>query len=81
MPSFPNAAYYLLEEEGAPLSASEITKIARKRGLIVTEGKTPSQTMHASLYLENKRRLARGEVLRFKRYKNDVWGLRIWDDA
>lgn len=81
MPSFTNAAYSLLEEEGKPLSAREISKRALNRGLIVTEGKTPHQTMWTSLYLENKRRLARGEVPRFKQYKNRLWGLRNWGDA
>lgn len=81
MLSFTNAAYSLLEEEGAPLSALKITKRALNRGLIVTEGKTPHQTMWASLYLENKRRLTRGEVPRFKQCKNNTWGLSKWDDA
>ena len=76
MTSFTNAAYGILKEEGVPLSAREITKRALNRGLIVTKGKTPYQTMQSSLYLENKRRLARGEIPRFKKYENNVWGLR-----
>lgn len=78
MPSFTSAAYSLLEEQGKPLSTHEITKRALARRLIVTRGKTPNNTMASSLYLENKRRLERGEQPRFKRYQNNLWGLTKW---
>jgi hypothetical protein len=39
MPSFTNAAYSILKEQGKPLSALEITDRALKRGLIATKGK------------------------------------------
>jgi len=79
MPSLTDAAYSILEEQGKPLKASEITKIALKRGLIVTKGKTPYKTMSSSAYLENKRRLAHGEPPRFKQYEKNIWGLSKWD--
>lgn len=46
---FLDAAYKVLSAAGRPLTAREITLIAREQGLIVSTGKTPWQTMKARL--------------------------------
>jgi hypothetical protein len=42
---FLEAARRILSEEENALSASEITRRATEKGLLVSKGKTPSQTM------------------------------------
>jgi hypothetical protein len=49
---FKEAAKQILRESDRPLSAADIIRIGLDRGLITTEGKTPSATMGALLYLD-----------------------------
>jgi len=79
MSSFTKAAYKILKDEGKPLTAEEIFHRAVDKGLLTTRGKTPYATMWASLYLENIRKMKRGERLRFRQYKDKIWGLAEWD--
>src|SRR5690348_1019614 len=48
--SFLEAAETVLRSAKKPLTASEITEIALRRGLLQTRGKTPAATMSAALY-------------------------------
>lgn len=52
--SFKDAAKQILKEASRPLSAAEITKLAMERDLLATEGKTPSATMAAQIYMDIK---------------------------
>lgn len=45
--SFREVARTVLSESDSPLTAAEITKIARQTGLLDTEGRTPGKTMYA----------------------------------
>jgi hypothetical protein len=47
--SFMDAAFSVLNAIGAPLHSDEITRIAKRAGVLITKGKTPQQTMHAQL--------------------------------
>ena len=62
MKSFKDAAYQILVEAGKSLHSKEITKIALKRGLLETAGKTPENTMNAQLVINSK-----GALSRFKK--------------
>lgn len=55
MKAFKKAAIKVLQEEGKPLHAKEITKLAIKRGYLVTEGKTPEATMNALLVVDTNK--------------------------
>jgi restriction system protein len=66
MASFTEAAYTILKAEGKPLTSQEITKRALEQKLIISQGKTPERTMWSSMFLENKRRLKRNQLPRFK---------------
>ncbi len=46
------AAVLVLGHEKRPLSIEQITTVAIQRGLLITPGKTPAQSMKAALYLE-----------------------------
>ena len=48
--SFSNAAYEVLKTERKPLSPKQVIELAIKKGLIVTEGKTPRSSMAARLW-------------------------------
>jgi hypothetical protein len=52
--SFKDAAKKILQSEGRPLSASEITELALEKNLIDTDGQTPSATMAAQIYMDLK---------------------------
>lgn len=64
MKSFKDIAYEILKEAGKPLHYREITDIAIKKGLLVTEGKTPWATMNAQLAMNIKNK---GEESKFAR--------------
>src|SRR4030042_6982616 len=49
MNSFKDVAFQILKENGKPLHSREITKIALRKGLLKTRGKTPWATMNAVL--------------------------------
>jgi hypothetical protein len=72
------AAYKILKEEKKPLHSSEIIKLAIKKGLIETKGKTPESTLNVDIYLENKRRLARKDTCRFKKVGPAIFALTEW---
>jgi hypothetical protein len=50
MPSFLDAAYQVLQDMDRPMSAQDITQQALEQGLLVTKGKTPTDTMAACIY-------------------------------
>jgi restriction system protein len=49
---FKDAAYEVLKEAGKPLHYNEITELAKKKGILDTEGQTPHATMGALLYTD-----------------------------
>ncbi len=52
MSTFKGIAYEILKEAGTPLHSTEITKIALKKGWLITAGKTPEATMNAQLVVD-----------------------------
>jgi hypothetical protein len=72
MNSFKEIAYQVLSEAGKPLHSKEITKIALKRGLLKTSGKTPETTMNAQLIVDTNRK---GELSRFKKVGPSVFAI------
>jgi hypothetical protein len=48
--TFLDAALTVLREQGAPMTTREITAKAIERGFIEPTGKTPANTMSATLY-------------------------------
>lgn len=64
-----------MKEKGTSLSAEEITKIALKKNLIETSGKTPAATMGARIYIDIKRN---GDNSLFVKVKRGKFGLREW---
>jgi hypothetical protein len=76
------AAEQVLRHSRRPLTATEITAIALKRGLLHTKGRTPAASMRAALYaapegspIERKfepgrKRAARGSVRWFYQAKS-----------
>ena len=48
--TFIEAAEQVLRASQRPLSATEITELAMRRGLLQTKGQTPAATMRAALY-------------------------------
>lgn len=59
------AAYKILKKYKKPMTYKEIISIALSKKMIMTKGKTPEQTLRVDILLENKRRLNRGDKLRF----------------
>ena len=78
MMSKTEAAYAILQRRGRPMTAREIVGIAVAEGMIETKGKTPHQTLHVDLYLENKRRESTNRPKRFERQERGYWGLVEW---
>ena len=74
--SFVKAAYKILKLAQEPLTTEEIVSRAINKDLIKTHGKTPVDTMWASLYNENKRREKRGQKTRFTQHPNRIWELK-----
>jgi len=72
------AAYKILKACKNPLHVKDIIKIALKKNMINTKGKTPHATLRADMYLENKRRKKRGKQCRFYQIGLGVWGLTEW---
>lgn len=73
---FLRAAYTVLLETGAPLTAQEIVEVARRRELLSTIGKTPAQTMKSKLSTDI---LQRGQQSLFMRSGKGSFALRQWD--
>lgn len=75
MGHFLNVAYKVLMEEGEPLSYKEITNIGKEKGWLITEGKTPAESMRARL---SENILHKKEKSLFMRTSTGMFGLRIW---
>src|ERR1700722_184766 len=73
---FLNTAYQVLKEQGRPLTAQEITAAALGRGLLVSNGLTPSQTMKAKLSVDI---LKKGQRSLFMRSERGTFALREWN--
>ena len=75
--TFLDCAQRVLEEFGGdqPLHYKDITETARKRGLLVTAGKTPENTMYAQIIPAIKRQQARGEPPRFVQHGRGYFSL------
>ena len=78
--SFTDAAEQILLQSLSrePLHYSIITELALDRGLIRTEGRTPSATMYSVILSEIRRRDARGESPRFVQHGRGLVGLASW---
>jgi predicted NUDIX family phosphoesterase len=76
--SFLEIAEYLLREAGRPMTAREIVSVALRRGLLVTNGQTPWQTMKSKLATDI---LSHGERSRFKRSNQALFTLREFDNS
>ncbi|MDR0337665.1 MAG: winged helix-turn-helix domain-containing protein [Planctomycetaceae bacterium] len=57
-----DAAYKVLQEEGRPMRAKEITQLAQERGYCELRGRTPDATISAAIDTEMKRK---GNASRF----------------
>ena len=61
---FKDAAYEVLKETGKALHYNEITDLAKRKGILHTDGQTPHATMGALLYtdtLKENSRFRRGD--------------------
>ena len=78
--SFSDAAEQVLSESHnrEPLHYAVITEQALERGLIHTEGRTPSATMYSQILTEIRRRETRGESPRFVQHGRGMVGLAVW---
>ncbi|MES0489589.1 MAG: winged helix-turn-helix domain-containing protein [Leptospirales bacterium] len=52
--TFKDAAKYILEENNRAMHTNEITELALEKGILITDGQTPSATMGAQLYQDTK---------------------------
>lgn len=73
---FLRAAYTVLLEHGAPLTAQEIVEIALRRGFLSTKGATPAQTMKSKL---STNILRHGSESLFMRSGKGRFALRGWN--
>jgi predicted RNA-binding protein with PUA-like domain len=71
--TFLEAAKAVLAEAGEALTAGEIVKRARDRGLIMTGGKTPAQTLYTAMLMAVRKG---GEKGVFERVGRGLWRLR-----
>ena len=78
--SFTDAAEQVLNEspDHKPMHYAAITQQTLERGLIHTEGRTPSATMYSMILTEIRRREARGESPRFVQHGRGMVGLAAW---
>ena len=76
--TFTDAAYQLLKESGEPRHYRWLTEEALKRGLIVTKGKTPPDTMYASIFTEIKNDIPGKQSSRFIKTGRGMFGLAEW---
>lgn len=75
MGMFLKAAYEVLQAAQRPLSAREITELARNSGLLDSSGKTPWQTMKSKL---STNILNQGDHSAFMRSAKGAFALREW---
>ena len=80
--TFKGAAYKVLLDENRPLRIEDITRIALKRGLLRTTGKTPDATMGAQLYTDIKTRKEKSIFVQLakNRFGLREWGLEVIED-
>ena len=78
--SFADAAERVLSEsqDRKPLHYAAITEQALERGLIHTQGRTPSATMYSQILTEIRRHETRGESPRFVQHGRGMVGLAAW---
>ena len=78
--SFSDAAERVLSEsqDHKPLHYAAITEQALERGLIQTQGRTPSATMYSQILTEIRRHETRGESPRFVQHGRGMVGLAVW---
>lgn len=72
MNSYKNIAYTILKETGKPLHSKEITEVAKKKGLLKTNSKTPEATMNAQLVVDIN---SKKEKSRFVKTGPSLFGL------
>lgn len=78
--TFLDAAYQLLKESGEPRHYRWLTEEALKRGLVKTKGKTPADTMHASLSTEIRQGFEGKKSSRFVKTGRGMFGLAEWQE-
>ncbi|GLZ49223.1 hypothetical protein Acsp06_54080 [Actinomycetospora sp. NBRC 106375] len=78
MSTFLRAAEQVLERHGRPMHPRELARIAVDEGDLLSEGKTPENTMKARLSDDI---LARRDDSAFMRTAPNVFALRKWDDV
>ncbi len=78
--TFLQAAVEVLRQAESPLSVGEITRLALEQGLIGTMGRTPRQTMAATIASSLRREKEAGELSPFKRVERGRYALRLPDD-
>ena len=78
--SYSDSAQKVLEEfsGGEPMHYGEITEKAIEIGCLVPRGKTPNDSMHATISEEIKRSELRGERPRFTKHGKGFFGLSKW---
>jgi hypothetical protein len=76
MMSFKKAAEHILKSSGEPLSAQEIVERAVQQGILAPEGKTPSATMGAQLYID-----IRNKKSKFKKVGKGKFSLQKQTDS
>ena len=78
--SFSDAAERVLKEsqDRKPMHYAAITEQALERGLIHTQGRTPSATMYSQILTEIRRHETRGESPRFVQHGRGMVGLADW---
>ena len=69
------ATAQIFAEKAEPMATGEITRLILERGLWQTAGKTPEQTVNASLAVDIKRR---GDTSLFQRTSPGHFALRAW---
>lgn len=70
------AAYIILKKAGKPMHVDEIIDIAIKKKMILTIGKTPTQTLYSDILKENKIRAKRNRKGRFVKMGRSTFGLK-----
>lgn len=73
--SFLDATEFVLRQANRPLGPEEIIEAAIERGIVVSQGKTPGQTIKSKLSTDI---LRRGEESRFMRTDPNRFALRAW---
>ena len=78
--SFADAAERVLKDsqDRKPMHYAAITKQALERGMIHTQGRTPSATMYSQILTEIRRHETRGESPRFVQHGRGMVGLSAW---